>query len=92
MIQQERISDPNRELIVIHHYYTADTKFPGIKALFGYKDIALCPQWLDDNNLRMISGHIHHSFSYKNYLCIGAIWSTSPLEYNLCQYLFQYQQ
>lgn len=92
MIQEERISDPNRELIVIHHYYTANTKFPGIKALFGYKDIALCPQWLDDNNLRMISGHIHHSFSYKNYLCIWAVWSTSPLEYNLCQYLFQYQQ
>ena len=91
MVKKERLSDPKKELIVIHHYYTADTKFPGIKALFGYKDIALSPQWLDDTHLRLISGHIHHSFSYKNYLCIGAIWSTSPLEHNLYQYLFQYQ-
>ena len=91
MIKKERLSDQKKELIVIHHYYTADTKFPGIKALFGYKDIALSPQWLDDSQLRLISGHIHHSFSYKNYLCIGAVWSTSPLEHNLYQYLFQYQ-
>ena len=34
MIQQERTSDKNKELLVIHHYYTATTKFPGIKAIF----------------------------------------------------------
>jgi DNA repair exonuclease SbcCD nuclease subunit len=70
MIQQQRASDKNKELIVIHHYYTATAKFPGIKAVFGYKDIALSPQRMDDKNLRMISGHIHHAFAYKNYLCI----------------------
>lgn len=90
MIQKERVSDTDKELMVIHHYYTADTKFPGIKAQFGYKDIALSPHRLDDNRLRIISWHIHHSFSYKNYLCIGAVRSTSPLENNLLHYLFRY--
>lgn len=90
MIQKERWSDSKKELLVIHHYYTADTKFPGLRTQFGYKDIALSPHWLDDNSLRIISWHIHHSFSYKNYLCIGAVRSTSPLENNILQYLFCY--
>jgi DNA repair exonuclease SbcCD nuclease subunit len=90
MIQKARLSDSNKELIVIHHYYTADTRFPGIKTQFWYKDIALSPHWMEDKNLTIISWHIHHSFSYKNYLCIGAVWSTSPLESNIVQYLFQY--
>lgn len=90
MIYKERLSDPHKALIVIHHYYTASTKFPGIKAVFGYKDIALSPHWMDDKNLRMISGHIHHAFAYKNYLCVGAVRSTSPLESNQLQYLFHY--
>jgi DNA repair exonuclease SbcCD nuclease subunit len=34
MIQQKRNSDLDKKLIVIHHYYTADVKFPGIKAQF----------------------------------------------------------
>lgn len=33
-IQKERNSDTDKELIVIHHYYTADTKFPGLKTQF----------------------------------------------------------
>jgi hypothetical protein len=45
---------------------------------------------MDDKNLRMISGHIHHAFAYKNYLCIWAVRSTSPLESNQLQYLFHY--
>ena len=90
MIQKEQLSEPNKELIVIHHYYTAEIKFPGIKTQFWYKDIALSPHRLDNKNLRIISWHIHHSFSYKNYLCVGAVRSTSPLENNLLQYLFHY--
>ena len=90
MIQQERKNNKDKKLTVIHHYYTADTKFPGIKTIFGYKDIALSPQWMDDSNLRIISGHIHHTFAYKNYICVWAVWSTSPLETNQLQYLFQY--
>lgn len=90
MIQKARLSDPNKELLVIHHYYTADTRFPGIKTQFWYKDIALSPHWMEDKNLTIVSWHIHHSFSHKNYLCIGAVRSTSPLESNIIQYLFQY--
>ena len=90
MIQQERTSNKNKELLIIHHYYTATTKFPGIKAVFGYKDIALSPRWMDDKNLRIMSGHIHHAFAYKNYLCIWSVRSTSPLETNQLQYLFHY--
>jgi DNA repair exonuclease SbcCD nuclease subunit len=89
-IQKQRESDTDKELLVIHHYYTADTKFPGIKTQFGYKDLALSPHWMEDTNLRMVSGHIHHSFIYNNYLCVGAVWATSPLESNQLQYLFRY--
>lgn len=91
MIKQERAFDKNKELVIIHHYYTANTIFPGLKTVFSYKDIALSPQWMDDKNLRIISGHIHHAFAYKNYLCIWSMRSTSPLEANQLQYLFHYR-
>jgi DNA repair exonuclease SbcCD nuclease subunit len=91
-ISQERLSNSTKQLILIHHYYTADIKFPGIKTQFGYKDIALSSHRMDDNYLRIISWHIHHSFIYKNYLCVGAIRSTSPLESNILQYLFYYSK
>jgi hypothetical protein len=42
----------------------------------------LSSQWLEESNLRFISGHLHQAFSYKNYLCTGSIWATSPLEEN----------
>lgn len=61
-----------------------------MKTQFGYKDVALSPHWTEDTNLRIISGHIHHSFVYNNYLCIGSVRSTSPLESNQMQYLFRY--
>lgn len=78
------------DLTIIHHYYTAQTSFPGMKAQFHYKDKAISPHFLEYNNIKFISGHIHHSFSYKNYLCLGAIWSTSPLENNVYQWLSTY--
>jgi DNA repair exonuclease SbcCD nuclease subunit len=78
------------KLTLIHHYYVAETAFPGLKVKFTYKDLALQPRWLDDERLVLISGHIHHAFSYKNYLCVGAVWSTSPVEINQLQYLFSY--
>lgn len=70
MITKERKSDTNKELILIHHYYTAERVFPGLKTKFGYKDIALSPHRLEEKNLRIISGHIHHSFVDQNYLCL----------------------
>lgn len=80
----------HKSLTIIHHYYTANTKFPGIKSQFFYKDKAISPYFLDNPNISFISGHIHHSFSYKNYLCLWAVRSTSPLETNIYQYLSQY--
>ncbi len=74
---------------LIHHYYTADTRFPGQDAQFDYKDIALHslrPQYAD----RVISGHIHKSFLYKNYLCTGSIWYTTSGERDHCKWLWQW--
>lgn len=68
------------ELLVIHHYYIADTVFPGMKSRFSYKDIALSPEWLDVDRVRMISGHLHQPFITKNYLCVGSRRHTSSLE------------
>jgi len=85
-----RYIDENSDLLVIHHYYFQNTKFPGQKALFYYKDIALSPKLLDMQNLQMISGHLHQWFSYKNYLCTGSVWSTSSLESNQQKYIFDY--
>jgi len=79
----------NKNLTIIHHYYLAKTKFPGQKNIFNYKDIALSPAWLKLENVRMISWHIHQSFSLENYICVWSIWSTSPLEYNQIKYLWQ---
>jgi|GEM_PF-5990186 len=30
---------------IIHHYYTADTQFPGLRTQFSYRDVALDPYW-----------------------------------------------
>ena len=89
-IVSQHTHSQHRQLTIIHHYYVAETAFPGLQVKFGYKDLALQPHWLDDDRLVLISGHIHHAFSYKNYLCIGAVRSTSPVEFNQLQYLFSY--
>lgn len=70
------------ELTLIHHYYTNKEQFPGYRASFSYKDVALSEQFLDFPGLKMISGHLHAPFVYKNYLCVGSIWATSSLENN----------
>lgn len=44
----------------------------------------------DLENIKMISGHLHQGFVYKNYLCTGSVRSTSPLEVNQTKALFQY--
>lgn len=75
---------------VIHHYYFNKTKLPGQKSQFSYKDIALNEEILDIPNTQLISGHLHQACSFKNYLCTGSIWSSSPLENNQEKFLFQY--
>jgi len=78
-------------LTVIHHYYTNSIKFPGYASRFAFKDIALSEYFLDMSHLRLISGHIHAPFIYKNYCCIGSIRSTSSLEHNTIKWLFRLQ-
>lgn len=78
-------------LTVIHHYYTNAIQFPGYASRFAFKDIALSEYFLDIPNIRLISGHIHAPFIYKNYCCIGSIWSTSSLEHNTIKWLFRLQ-
>lgn len=74
----QNTSDTN--LLVVHHHYIAQTSFPGIKSKFNYKDIAIHPRFLDQPNIRLLSGHLHQVFVVKNYFCTGSIWHTSPSE------------
>lgn len=78
------------ESLIIHHYYFNKTKLPGQKSQFSYKDIALSQELLDLTNIQFISGHLHQTCSYKNYLCTWSIRSTSPLEINQEKFLFRY--
>ena len=77
-------------ITIFHHYYINGTAFPWQKSKFNYKDIALNEQFLDIPNIKMISGHLHQSFTHTNYLCLGSVWSTSSLETNQNKYVFQY--
>lgn len=78
-------------LTVIHHYYTNAIQFPGYASRFAFKDIALSDYFLDLAHIRLISWHIHAPFIYKNYCCIGSVWSTSSLEHNTIKWLFHLQ-
>ncbi|MCK9467184.1 MAG: metallophosphoesterase [Candidatus Absconditabacterales bacterium] len=78
------------KLTVIHHYYIEGISFPGQRARFYFNDIALSHLFCDLENIKMISGHLHQGFVYKNYLCTGSVRSTSPLETNHIKALFQY--
>lgn len=79
----------NKSLTVIHHYYINNTKFPGQKSLFHYKDVALHEGFLDMPNIKLISGHLHQAFTFKNYLCAWSVRSTSSLEVNQNKYLWK---
>ena len=70
------------DLTLVHHYYTNKEQFPGYRASFSYKDVALSEYFLEVPGLKMISGHLHAPFVYKNYLCVGSLWATSSLESN----------
>lgn len=77
------------KLLVVHHRYIAKTAFPWQFARFGYGSPALSNHWLDDDQIMMISWHLHQPFIERNYCCIWSIWSTSPLEINQQKYLFR---
>lgn len=82
--------DKNPNITIFHHYYTNGTAFPWQKSKFNYKDIAINEQFLDIPSIKFISGHLHQPFSYRNYLCLWSVWSTSSLETNQNKYIFQY--
>lgn len=70
---------------VIHHYYTADTQFPGLRTQFSYRDVSVdpywCNQWYD-----VVSWHIHHPLIYGRYLCCGSLRTTAANETNQFKY------
>lgn len=78
-----------KPLKILHHYYFSDTIFPWQKSRFSFKDVALIDKFLDLDNVEFISGHLHQSFSYKNYFCTWSVWSTSPLEINQNKFLYK---
>ncbi len=80
-----------KDLLVIHHYYINNTKFPGQKSKFNYKDVALHEDILKQTNIKQISWHLHQSFAHSNYVCLGSVRSTTPLEANQNKFLFQYK-
>jgi uncharacterized protein YggL (DUF469 family) len=78
------------KLTVIHHYYIEWVNFPWQRWRFYFNDIAISKLFCDLENIKMISGHLHQWFVYKNYLCTGSVWNTSPLEVNHIKMLFKY--
>lgn len=71
-----------KHIYIYHHYYTANTTFPGVQSIFHFKDKALSPLLLDLPWLTLVSGHIHEPFVYKNYICAGSFRNTSWGEIN----------
>lgn len=78
-------------LIVIHHYYFANTVFTWQKSRFSYKDVAISDLFLKEYpNVKFISWHLHQWFVFNNYFCTWSIWNTSFLEQNQFKFLYKY--
>jgi len=75
--------------LIIHHFYTENTQFPGQFAKFSFKNIALSSKIFKFNG-KIISGHLHKWFKHKNYTCVGSFWNTSPLEENDIKIVYNY--
>lgn len=80
---------PDKRAVIVHHYYVLDIIFPWLQSKFDQHDIGLYPEWCDIDQIWLISGHIHHPFQYKNYLCCGAIWATSRWEIDDLRYMWR---
>ena len=78
------------KLIVIHHYYTEWVNFPWQRWRFYFNDTALSHSFCELEWLKLISGHLHQWFAYKNYFCTWSVRNTSPLEVNQSKMLFKY--
>jgi len=70
----------NKNMTIIHHHYVSQISLPNIKSKFNFKDVAIHPWFLSQENIKMISGHLHNSFVYWNYFCAGNIRHSSPNE------------
>ncbi len=79
-----------KDILIVHHYYINNTVFPGQKSRFSYKDIAIHESIFLQEGIKLISGHLHQAFTHNNYLCLGSVRSTTPLESNQTKYLFSY--
>jgi len=82
-------NNSDKNLTIIHHYYFNNTVFPWQRSRFNFKDVSLSEKFLDMQWIKFISGHLHQSFVYKNYLCVGSVWATSALEFNQIKYFFK---
>lgn len=82
--------DKNPNLTIIHHHYFDWVNFPWQKARFSYKDVAIDNRFLDLQNIKFVSGHLHQPFTYKNYFCTWSLRNTSPLEENQTKILCKY--
>lgn len=80
----------DRTAHVFHHWYIANSAFPGVVGTFPYGSPALDNRFLREKNIRLLSGHLHSSFVSDNYFCTGSVWATSPLEYNQPKWFFRY--
>ena len=78
------------KLTVIHHYYTEWVNFPWQRWRFYFNDVALSHLFCELDWLKLISGHLHQWFAYKNYFCTWSVRNTSPLEVNQAKMLFKY--
>lgn len=91
-ILQSYLQKSTKKRLLIHHRYIANTPFPWQQAQFSYSSPALDPALLDNQLLTVISWHLHAPFGYKNYLCAGSMWHTSPLEINQQKFVFRYDE
>lgn len=80
------------KLTIMHHYYTEWVNFPGQRWRFYFDDIALSHLFCELDGLKLISGHLHQWFAYKNYFCTWSVRNTSPLEINQAKMLFRYSK
>ena len=85
----ENTNIADKDLFVIHHYYTADKNFPGQKARFTYKDVAIAPEFLEKSNVFFVSWHLHTPFVDGNYFCTWSSWNASFLEQNDIKFFYQ---
>lgn len=82
-------TEKEKKAILIHHYYTANTSFPGQFAKFDYKDIALHPAWMSIPPT-IISWHLHKAFTHEQYVCTGSVRYTTSTERDHTKWLRQY--